>query len=67
MLCSCLICVLRILVHATEANLQSNGSVVKAQLDTYGLHRQTFHCREEGEEKGEKPVDNESIGAKEQR
>lgn len=47
-------------------NLRLNESVVRAQLDTYRLHRQTSHCRAEKEEKGEKQVDIESVGAEEQ-
>lgn len=42
-----------------------NESVVRAQLDTYRLRRQTSRCPADGErdEKGEKTVDTESIGA----
>lgn len=44
-------------------NLRLNESVVRAQLDTYRLHHQTSRCQAEREEKGEKAVDTESIGA----
>lgn len=43
-------------------NLQSNESVGGVQLDTYGLHHQTSHCRAERDEKGEKVVNTELIG-----
>lgn len=48
-------------------NLRLNESVVRAQLDTHRLHRQTSRCRAERVEKREKAVDTESIGAEEQR
>lgn len=43
-------------------NLRSNESVGGVQLDTYGVHHQTSHCRAERDEKGEKVVDTELIG-----
>lgn len=57
------ICVIHIFVLCDRNNLRLNESVVRVQLDTYRLHRHTSHCRAKREEKGEKPVNIESIGA----
>lgn len=51
------------MVHRDRINLQGNESVVRVQLDTYGLHHQTSRCQAERDEKREKTVDTESIGA----
>lgn len=59
--------VIHILVLGKGNNLRLNESVLRAQLDTHRLHRQTSRWRPEREEKGEKPFDTESIGAEEQR
>lgn len=50
-------CVIHILVLCDGNNLRLNESVVRAQLDTYRLHRQTSRCQAQREEKGEKAVD----------
>lgn len=39
------------LILRERDNLRLNESVVRAQLDTHRLHRQTSHCRAEKEEK----------------
>lgn len=52
-------------VAVSCCNLRLNESVVRAQLDTYELHRQTSHCRVREVQMGEKEkaVDTEPVGA----